>query len=137
MQNHTECQCASGDLFDRDNGSQALETGQMSRMLYLAGEKMAQKTTEYSCDVVVCSNETRGADAKSEDPLVRELIDSLSHEVVRHGLSLKVRVSKTNCMGFAGAGLKVALYPYGIWFSDVSEADVDRIVARVRQIIRA
>ena len=85
--------------------------------------------------VFVCTN------ADCADRGAGALLRQLRTEVKAKGLSRRVRVTKTSCMGRCGEGPSVAVYPDGIWYRNVMAADAaelvedhfmrDRLVARL------
>lgn len=53
---------------------------------------------------------------------------ALKEAVKARGLNQKVRVSRSGCMDRCGRGINVLVFPDGIWYSDVSESDVNTIL---------
>lgn len=78
----------------------------------------------YDHHVFVCTvdNPTCGGQGSER---VRRALQSKLRE---RGLRTKVRVSASGCMSVCAEGPVVVVYPEGIWYRSVSEADVDRIV---------
>jgi sirohydrochlorin cobaltochelatase len=56
------------------------------------------------------------------------LIDSLRRRVKAAGRQDDIRVTRTSCMGRCGEGPTVAVYPDGIWYRAVREADAEELV---------
>jgi len=56
------------------------------------------------------------------------LIDSLRRLVKQAGRQDDIRVTRTSCMGRCGEGPTVAVYPDGIWYRAVREADAEELV---------
>jgi (2Fe-2S) ferredoxin len=56
------------------------------------------------------------------------LIDSLRRLIKASGRQEDIRVTKTSCMGRCGEGPTVAVYPDGIWYRAVREADAGELV---------
>jgi len=59
-----------------------------------------------------------------------ELRDALKAEVKRRGLQDRVRVNSAGCLDACEHGATVVVYPEGIWYGGVAEADVPEIVER-------
>lgn len=72
--------------------------------------------------VLVCGN-TDCADAGSI-----MLIATLRRLIKETGRELDIRVTRTSCMGRCGEGPTVAVYPDGIWYRGVKEADAKELV---------
>ncbi|OQW37707.1 MAG: ferredoxin [Nitrospira sp. HN-bin3] len=72
--------------------------------------------------VLVCGN-TDCADAGSIT-----LIATLRRLLKETGRELDIRVTRTSCMGRCGEGPTVAVYPDGIWYRGVKEADAKELV---------
>jgi sirohydrochlorin cobaltochelatase len=85
--------------------------------------------------VLVCGN----ADCAEGGSIA--LIDSLRRLVKHAGRQQDIRITRTSCMGRCGEGPTVAVYPDGVWYRAVHEADAgelvrdhllgDRLVARL------
>ncbi len=50
-------------------------------------------------------------------------------KLAEHGLRGSVRANKSGCLDQCEHGPTVVVYPEGIWYGGVTEADVDQIVA--------
>ena len=72
--------------------------------------------------VLVCGN-TDCAEAGSIT-----LITTLRRLLKETGRELDIRVTRTSCMGRCGEGPTVAVYPDGIWYRGVKEADAKELV---------
>ena len=94
-----------------------------------------QKESPYVCHVFVCTND-RGGERKScadnNSKLVRK---HLKEEVKTRGWEGKVRISQSGCMGLCGMGSNVMFYPQKIWFSEVFEEDVAKIISSIETIL--
>jgi len=91
----------------------------------------------YACHIFVCVNDRHGqrkSCADGHNPAIRK---KLKDEVARRGWRPQVRVSHCGCMGLCSDGPNVILYPQKIWFSDVSNDDVDSILSAVDGILRS
>ncbi|MHB8877221.1 MAG: (2Fe-2S) ferredoxin domain-containing protein [Myxococcaceae bacterium] len=80
--------------------------------------------------VFVCTNRRppghpKGCCAEKGSEEVRE---KLKAEVGRRGLSKKVRVSSAGCLDACAQGVAVVVYPEGVWYGAVTEADVPELV---------
>lgn len=91
---------------------------------------MKKQTTPYRCHIFVCANvrennqENPGCGAKGGSVLK----DKIKASVNAHGWQGKVRVSTTGCLGLCTQGPNVLLHPQGIWFSSVTETDIESIL---------
>jgi len=69
------------------------------------------------------------------------LLEALRRDIASAGRDQQVKVTRTGCMGRCGEGPTVAVYPDGVWYRGVREADAtelchehllnDRILARL------
>lgn len=74
--------------------------------------------------VLVCTN----ADCAGRGSL--PLLGALRRLLKAAGRDLDIRVTRTLCMGRCGEGPTVAVYPDGIWYRGVTEADAAELVER-------
>lgn len=72
--------------------------------------------------VLVCTN----ADCADRGSV--PLLGALRRLVKEAGRDLDIRVTRTQCMGRCGEGPTVAVYPDGIWYRGVTEADAAELV---------
>lgn len=72
--------------------------------------------------VLVCTN----ADCADRGSL--SLVAALRRLIKAEGRSTDIKVTKTLCMGRCGEGPTVAVYPDGIWYRGVKEADAEELV---------
>ncbi|WP_306057494.1 CbiX/SirB N-terminal domain-containing protein [Natronococcus wangiae] len=72
--------------------------------------------------VAVCTNRTC---ADTGSPAVLERL----RQEVRDSDHCDARITRSSCLGRCGDGPMVAVYPDGVWYGDVGEADAERIVA--------
>lgn len=98
---------------------------------------MKKQNSPYLCHIFVCSNVREnnplnpGCGAKGGD----RLKDKLKESANARGWNGKVRISSSGCLGLCAQGPNVLLYPQGIWFSDVTEADLETILETAGQFI--
>jgi (2Fe-2S) ferredoxin len=52
----------------------------------------------------------------------------LRRELKAQGLMERMRVTRTGCMGRCGEGPTLVVYPDGVWYRGVGEADVHALV---------
>ena len=50
--------------------------------------------------------------------------------LAQHGLSRRMRANKSGCLDQCEHGPNVVVYPDGVWYGGVTEADVNEIVER-------
>ena len=98
---------------------------------------MKKQKSPYLCHIFVCSNVREnnplnpGCGAKGGD----RLKDKLKESANARGWNGKVRISSSGCLGLCAQGPNVLLYPQGIWFSGVTEADLETIQETAGQFI--
>jgi len=74
--------------------------------------------------VLVCGN----ADCAARGSIA--LIAGLRRELNRIRREREIKITRTSCMGRCGEGPTVAVYPDGVWYRGVSEADAQELVAQ-------
>ncbi len=57
-----------------------------------------------------------------------KLVERFMEEIEDRGLSGEVVITNTGCFGICDKGPIIVVYPEGIWYGNVSEEDVERIV---------
>ena len=72
--------------------------------------------------VLICGN----ADCADAGSIT--LIATLRRLLKATGREKEIRVTKTSCMGRCGEGPTVAVYPDGVWYRGVKEADAKELV---------
>jgi (2Fe-2S) ferredoxin len=72
--------------------------------------------------VLICTN----ADCADRGSLA--LLMRLRRELKSNGLMERMRVTRTGCMGRCGEGPTLVVYPDGVWYRSVQEADVPALV---------
>jgi (2Fe-2S) ferredoxin len=98
---------------------------------------MKKQSTPYLCHIFVCSNvrgnnpENPGCGAKGGGTLK----DVLKQAVTARGWKGKVRVSTSGCLGLCAQGPNVLLHPQGLWFSGVTEADLNTILETAEKFV--
>ena len=95
---------------------------------------MNKQAQPYLCHIFICSNvrENNPANPGCGAKGGTGLKDQLKAAVTARGWKGKVRVSTSGCMGLCGTGPNVVLYPQGIHFSAVTEADLPEILDVVK-----
>lgn len=82
--------------------------------------------------IIVCVNER-----ENEDCCINvggmELFLYLKNFVKSNGLSGKVCVTRSKCLGFCNSvGPTVVIYPEGKWFTEVKEEDYENILEEIK-----
>jgi sirohydrochlorin ferrochelatase/(2Fe-2S) ferredoxin len=72
--------------------------------------------------VAVCTNQTCAADGS---PAVLERL----RQEARDSDACDARITRSSCLGRCGDGPMIAVYPDGVWYGDVDQADAERIVS--------
>jgi (2Fe-2S) ferredoxin len=91
---------------------------------------MEASKTPFVLTVFVCTNlrpDGRTCCSQRGSDRIRDL---LKDWVKRHGLDDRVRVSKSGCLDRCSEGPNVMIFPDGIWYRGVTEADVPAIIER-------
>lgn len=60
----------------------------------------------------------------------REVLSALKEELAKHGLTDKVNIRETGCLGFCEQGPRVAIYPQEIYYFKVQVSDVPLIISK-------
>lgn len=86
----------------------------------------------YKKHVFVCENErdesdTRGSCSQKGSKSFRSI---LKNEVKKRKLHNQIRINKAGCLGTCNQGISVVIYPEGIWYGKVTEADIPEIIER-------
>lgn len=99
---------------------------------------MHTQNAPYKCHLFVCTNvrenspDNPGCGVKT-GPMIK---DDLKEAVNTRGWKGKVRVSTSGCLGLCAQGPNILLYPQGLWFSNVTEADLDTVLNTVEKYLR-
>jgi sirohydrochlorin cobaltochelatase len=72
--------------------------------------------------VAVCTNQTCAADGSAT------VLERL-RQAVRDSDACDARITRSSCLGRCGDGPMVAVYPDGVWYGGVDQADAKRIVS--------
>ncbi len=57
------------------------------------------------------------------------MLSALKKAVKEKGLSGRIRANSSGCLDACSQGVSVVVYPEGVWYGHVTEADVEEIVA--------
>ena len=80
--------------------------------------------------IFVCLNE-RAPDSGRGDCTRKgapELLKKLKAALRAHGLDEEIRANKAGCLDNCENGCSVVVYPEGVWYGHVTEADIDELV---------
>ena len=66
-----------------------------------------------------------------------ELHAALKEQVKALGLSAKIRVSRSGCLNRCAKGPNIMVFPDNVWCSHVAEADLEPLVTRLVESLRA
>ena len=81
--------------------------------------------------IFVCENKREeGACCARAGERIREL---LKNAVEKKGLVSKIRVSRSGCLDVCEEGPNVVLMPDNVWFNEVGESDIPKILERALQ----
>lgn len=78
----------------------------------------------YDHHVFVCTTDNPTCGAGQGDQIRRLFQERLRERNIRH----RIRVTATGCLSVCAEGPVVVVYPEGIWYRKVDDADVDRII---------
>lgn len=86
----------------------------------------------YKKHVFICENsrdesDTRGSCSQKGSPALREKFKAAISE---KGLKGRIRINKAGCLGTCNQGISMVIYPDGIWYGKISEADIDEIIEK-------
>jgi (2Fe-2S) ferredoxin len=86
----------------------------------------------YQKHVFICENlrddsDSRGSCGRKGSPDIR---NKLKEEIDRLGLKSKIRINKAGCLGTCNQGISMVIYPEGIWYGKVTEADIPEIIEK-------
>ena len=86
----------------------------------------------YKKHVFICENsrdksDTRGSCSQKGSPALREKFKAAISE---KGLKGRIRINKAGCLGTCNQGISMVIYPGGIWYGKISEADIDEIIEK-------
>ena len=87
--------------------------------------------SRFQCHFFVCTNRRADDDprgccsAKGSEAV----IDALKAAAHKAGLKGRVRVNKAGCLDACAHGISAVMYPQNVWYSRITLADVDEIVA--------
>lgn len=77
--------------------------------------------------ILVCVNERVNGEESCGNKQSLPIFDRLKVYVNEH-LKGKVRVSRTGCLGLCELGPVVAVFPDNVWYTAVTEDDIERII---------
>ncbi|MBI5543602.1 MAG: (2Fe-2S) ferredoxin domain-containing protein [Deltaproteobacteria bacterium] len=85
----------------------------------------------YERQVFVCTNERPATDPRGccKDKGSEQVLSALKKALKDQGLAGKVRANASGCLDACSQGVSVVVYPEGVWYGKVSQADAEEIVA--------
>ncbi len=96
---------------------------------------MQQARSPYVAHIWVCVHTKSDGSKACGNGLGMRLKDLLKEGAEARGWKGKVRVSYSGCMGLCARGPNVIIHPTGLWFSQVTEADVPSILDAVGALL--
>ena len=85
--------------------------------------------------ILICLNERTDGRACCHHRGSAQVHAHLKNWVKEHGLSRRVRVSKSGCLDQCSQGITVVVLPDFHWYGEVTIEDVDRIIADHLQVL--
>ena len=82
--------------------------------------------------VFVCLNERDPSDPRGDcmSKGSADLLKTLKKALKARGLDEGIRANKAGCLDNCEHGCSVVVYPEGVWYGHVTEADVDEIIEK-------
>ena len=92
----------------------------------------AKPSGYYGRHIFFCLNERKNGEDSCAMHNAQEGFDRCKAKVKEQGLAGpgKVRVNKAGCLDRCEEGPVIVVYPEGVWYTYVDEADIDEIVDR-------
>lgn len=87
--------------------------------------------------VLVCNHGSKKKKGTCRGRGSAELIRGIRDEIRKRDLKSRIRVRKTQCLGYCKCGPSAVAYPDGRVFTSVREKDAKKIVAEVEGLLRA
>lgn len=84
----------------------------------------------YEKHVFICQNERPQGDPRGccKAKGSEEILNFMKEEIKKRGLNKKIRINKAGCLDQCSKGISMVVYPEGVWYGHVSQADVAEIV---------
>lgn len=98
---------------------------------------MKDQISPYFCHILVCVNDRQSERISCGPANSGAIKQVLKLQVKKRWPDARIRVSQTGCLGVCEEGPNVMIYPQKIWFSHVTPGDVEGILDRIDQIVRA
>ena len=97
------------------------------------GSEMTTKKIPYEKTVFVCANTREGGKVACANPgRGGDIIcEKLKTYVKEAGLGGRVRVARSGCLNLCSQGPNLFIYPDGIWYSGVTEADLPELIKKI------
>ena len=83
---------------------------------------------KYSKHVFVCANQKAPGKKCCGEEHGLELVKLLKDKLKERGLHLEIRAQKSGCLDVCAQGPAMVVYPEGVFYGNVSTADIDEIV---------
>src|SRR5260370_12011408 len=82
--------------------------------------------------VFICINDRSPGDPRGScaQKGSESLLKAFKRALQEHGLSGSIRANRAGCLDNCAQGCSVVVYPEGVWYGHVTEADVPEIVER-------
>ncbi len=86
----------------------------------------------YRYHVFFCRNQRQNGEACCEDHAAETMWAYAKQRIKDLGLAGPggIRINKSGCMGRCEEGPVLVVYPQGVWYSYIDEADIDEIIER-------
>jgi len=91
---------------------------------------MKQEPAPYEKQIFVCTNDMKGEKSSCGDQNGEAIFRELRRIAKEKGLHPRIRVAQAKCLGKCGLGGNIMVYPDNVWYSGVTEKDVEELVEK-------
>jgi (2Fe-2S) ferredoxin len=85
---------------------------------------------KYTKHVFVCTNDKEAPKKCCGSATGMALVDAFKAEIAAKGLQTEIRAQRAGCLDTCGKGPSVVVYPEGVFYGNVTPADISEIVEK-------